>query len=131
MTIKDLVFDSVLRTLRHRLTRMDRVDAESSPVLVSNVMGALLAAAYMARNETSPPDLGHVIIFSSVGELTRQRLHELGRPGYEPYAGRLGLYARSLAWTVYRQALAKHCQPYLEGTIDRTTALQSLVDELG
>jgi hypothetical protein len=26
----------------------------------------------------------------------------------EPYADRLGLYARSLAWTVYRQAVNKH-----------------------
>jgi hypothetical protein len=103
VTIRDLVFDSVLRT----------------------------PAAYRARNETLPPELGHVIIFYSVGELTRQRLHELGRPGYEPYAGRLGLYARSLAWTVYRQALAKHWQLYLEGTIDRTTSLQSLMEELG
>jgi hypothetical protein len=72
-----------------------------------------------------------VIIFYSVGELTRQHLHEHGRPGYEPYADRLGLYARSLAWTVYRQALTKHWQPYLEGTIDRTTAMQRLVEELG
>jgi hypothetical protein len=92
---------------------------------------AALAAAYRVRRETPPPDLGHVLIFYSVGELTRQCLQERGRPGYEPYADRLGLYARSLAWTVYRQALAKHWQPSLDGTIDRTTALQRLVEELG
>jgi len=92
---------------------------------------AAVAAAYRARSETPPPDLGHVLIFYSVGELTRQCLQERGRPGYEPYADHLGLYARSLAWTVYRQALAKHWQPYLDGTIDRTTALQRLVEELG
>lgn len=253
VTIRDLTSDPVLRTLRHRLTRTDRGDEETSPVLVSNVMEALravmpiyrahwwgahdganrrwiaqvlpqladgeawlatrlaqvyggpwpaepirvdltayaswhgaytthapthepphitisstdpanqdggalevlfheashviaswigprglegpleaaLAAAYRARHETPPPDLGHVIIFYSVGELTRQRLQERGRPGYEPYADRLGLYTRSLAWTVYRQALVKHWQPYLDGTIDRTTALQRLVEELG
>jgi hypothetical protein len=89
-----------------------------------------LAAAYRVRRETPPPDLGHVIIFYIVGELTRQCLHERGRPGYEPYADRLGLYTRSLAWTVDRQALAKHWQPYLDGTIDCMTALQGLVEEL-
>jgi hypothetical protein len=90
-----------------------------------------LAAAYRVRRETPPPDLGHVIIFYSVGELTRQCLHARSRPGYEPYADRLGLYARSLPWTVYRRALTKHWQPYLDGTIDRATALQRLVEELG
>jgi hypothetical protein len=253
VTIRDLVFDPVLNMLRHRLTRMDRVDAETSPILVSNAMGALravmpiyrahwweahdsanrrwiaqvlsqladaeawlatrlaqvygghwpaepirvdlsayaswhgayttaaqihapphitisstdpanrdggaletlfheashvmaswigprgaegpleevLAAAYRVRRETPPPDLGHVIIFYTVGELTRQCLHARGRPGYEPYADRQGLYARSLTWTVYRHVLAKHWQPYLDGTVDRTTALQRLVEELG
>lgn len=94
-------------------------------------MPAALAAAYRVRRETPVSDLGHVLIFYSVGELTRQCLQERGMPRYEPYADRLGLYARSLAWTVYRQALAKHWQPYLEGTIDRMTALQRLVEELG
>jgi hypothetical protein len=92
---------------------------------------AALAAAYRARRETPPRDLGHVIIFYSAGELTRQHLHAHGRPGYEPYADRQELYARSLAWTVYRQALVQHWQPYLDGTIDRTTALQRLVEDLG
>jgi hypothetical protein len=92
---------------------------------------AALAAAYRVRREAPPHDLGHVLIFYSVGELTRQCLQERGRPGYEPYADRLGLYARSLAWTVYRQALAKHWQPYLDGTTNRTTALQRLAEELG
>jgi hypothetical protein len=91
-----------------------------------------LGAAYMARRETPPWELGHVIIFYSAGELTRQWLHESGRQAeYEPYAARLGLYARSLRWHRYRQALATHWQPYLDGTIDRTTALQRLVEELG
>jgi hypothetical protein len=92
---------------------------------------AALAAAYKVRRETPPPDLAHVIIFYSVGEITRECLNTRGSPGYEPHADRLGLYDRSLAWTVYRQALAKHWQPYLDGTIDRTTALQRLVEELG
>jgi hypothetical protein len=90
-----------------------------------------LASAYRVRRETPPPDLGHVIIFYSVGELTRQCLQARGRPGYEPYADRLGLYDRLLTWTVYRQALAKHWQPYLDGTIDQATALHRLVEELG
>jgi hypothetical protein len=92
---------------------------------------AAVAAAYRARGETPPPDLGHVLIFYSVGELTRQCLQARGRPGYAPYADRLGLYVRSLAWTIYRQALTQHWQPYLEGTIDRAMALQRLVEELG
>jgi hypothetical protein len=253
VTIRDLVFDPVLKTLRHRLTRMDRGDVEASPVLVSNAMEALravmpiyrahwwgahdganrrwiaqvlpqladtetwlatrlaqvyggpwpaepirvdltayaswhgayttyapthvpphitisstdpanqdggalevlfheashviaswigprgpegpletaLATAYRARRETPPSDLGHVIIFYSAGELTRQRLQARGRPGYEAYADRLGLYDRSLPWTAYRQALATHWQPYLDGTIDRATAMQRLAEELG
>lgn len=91
-----------------------------------------LAAAYRARRATPPGDLGHVIIFYSAGELTRQWLHESGRQaGYKPYAERLGLYARSLSWQRYRQALATHWQPYLDGTLDRSTALQRLVEELG
>jgi hypothetical protein len=98
---------------------------------VEGPLEAALAAAYRARRETPPPDLGHVIIFYSVGELTRQCLQARGRPGYEPYADRLGLYDRSLPWTAYRQALAKHWQPYLDRTIDRPTALQGLVEELG
>jgi len=98
---------------------------------VEGPLEAALAAAYRVRRETPPNDLGHVIIFYSVGDLTRQCLQARGRPGYEPYADRLGLYDRSLAWTVCRQALAKHWQPYLDGTIDRATALQHLVDELG
>ena len=90
-----------------------------------------LAAAYMARRETPPPDLGHVIIFYSTGELTRQWLHESGmQEGYEPYADRLGLYTRSLSWTIYRQALATHWQPCLTGTIDRTTALHRIIEAL-
>jgi hypothetical protein len=112
---------------------------EASHVIASRIgprgpegpLAAALAAAYRARHETPPADLGHVIIFYSVGELVRQHLHARGRPGYEPYADRQGLYARSLAWTAYRQALVQHWQPYLDGTIDRTTALQHLVEELG
>ena len=65
-----------------------------------------------------------MIIFYSAGELTRQWLHESGRQArYEPYADRLGLYARSLSWYRYRQALAKHWQPYLDGTSDRTESI--------
>jgi hypothetical protein len=253
VTIRDLIFDPVLSRLRHRLIRMDRAHAEASPVLISDIMGALqavtpvyrthwwgahddanrrwiaqvlsqladteawlatrlaqiygghwpaepirvdltayaswqgayttgtqaheppritisstdpanqdgaalevlfheashvmaswigprdaegpleeaIAAAYEVRRETPPPDLGHAIIFYSVGELTRECLNTRGRPGYEPHADRLGLYARSLAWTVYRQALAKHWQPYLDGTIDRATALQRRLGHLG
>jgi hypothetical protein len=112
---------------------------EASHVIASGIgprgvegpLEAALAAAYGARRETPPADLGHVIIFYSVGELTRQCLQARGRPGYEPYADRLGLYDRSLPWSAYRQALAKHWQPYLDGTIDRATALQRLVEELG
>lgn len=240
--IRDLIFDHVLKILKHRLTRMDAMDEEASPVLVAEVVAALravmpiysaswwrahdeanrrwmlqlhphvvvaetwfatrlaqvygggwpaepirvdlaayanwagaytthepdhitiastdpayqgdgslevlfheashigglvgpleeaLAAVYRARRETPPPDLWHVMIFYSTGELTRQWLHERGRQeGYEPSADRLGLYTRSHSWTLYRQALATHWQPCLTGTIDCTTALQRIMEAL-
>jgi hypothetical protein len=43
VTIRDLVSDPVLKALRHRVTRIDSVEAEASPVLVSDIMGALRA----------------------------------------------------------------------------------------
>jgi hypothetical protein len=120
---------SALEILFHEASHV--IASGIGPRGVEGPLEAALATAYRARRETPPLDLGHVIIFYSAGELTRQCLQGRGKPGDEPYADRQRLYDRSPAWAAYRRALAMHWQPYLDGTIDRTTALQRLAEELG
>src|SRR5262249_13229771 len=47
--IRDLVFDAVLRTLRHRLSHMDRAEVGTAPVLVAQILAALRAAMPIYR----------------------------------------------------------------------------------
>jgi hypothetical protein len=77
------------------------------------------------QHVTAPPDLWHVIIFYTAGELARRELGKVGDVHYMPYAYRYGVYTRG--WQALRDGVVDEWQPYLDGRTTFDTALAALV----
>lgn len=113
----DLAIEVLFHEASHLLVEPDR-----------GAIGAGLAREAATQKKAIPRDLWHVILFYTVGERTKQRLADLGRPGFQPYAYRHGLYQR--AWPGLIQPLEQHWQPYLEGKSTLEEALRRVVRAL-
>ena len=74
-------------------------------------------------------DLWHAVLFYTVGNAIKQALPTDQKPTFVPYAYRFGLYNHG-AWKVYRMALEKDWQPYLDGKIEFADAIRALVNDL-
>lgn len=103
---------------------------EASHTLVGPRSGAFAEAlARQARAlgmERPPRDAWHILFFHAVGWETGRRLAETGVPGYQPYLVRAGLYER--AWPEWREPLARHWVPYLEGAVGLDEAVRRVLE---
>lgn len=73
-------------------------------------------------------DLWHAVQFYTVGEVVRRYLASQ-QITYTPYADKTGVWKRG-RWPVYRDAIVKAWQPYLDGKSDMNSAVVSLVNTL-
>lgn len=96
----------------------------SHPVAGKKLFDAVNAEA-ARQNIAAPRDLAHVMIFYTVGELTRRELGKGGNAEYKPYAYRYQLYTGG--WQRLRDALERDWQPYLDGKTPYEDALAALV----
>lgn len=95
---------------------------EAAHALIRPVRDAIGAAAD-AQNKIVR-DLWHVVLFVTAGEVVRRRI-----PGYQPYGARLGLYDKG-RWQQYNAVVARHWQPYLDGSLDFDAAITRMVGAL-
>lgn len=77
------------------------------------------------QHVTLPPDLFHVVVFYTAGELARRALGKVGDTHYRPYAYRYDLYSRG--WQPLRDAVIRDWQPFLDGTTTSDAAIAALV----
>ncbi|MBF5042899.1 hypothetical protein FGE12_10915 [Aggregicoccus sp. 17bor-14] len=82
-----------------------------------------LEAELQRQGKEAPPMLWHALLFFTTDELTRRHLPQ----GHVPHAEAQGLYAQNPAWTAFHGAMRQEWRPYLEGRVDRATAMQRLV----
>lgn len=73
---------------------------------------------------TIPRDLSHVLLFYTVGEVTRRHLQSLGE-SYTPFADTAGLYRN--AWERPHQVLKQHWLPYVEGRATFEDTIRNVV----
>ena len=65
------------------------------------------------------------MIFYTTGDLVRRELGMVGDPHYMPYAYRFNVYEKGMS--VYRAALERDWQPWLDGRVPLEDALRNLV----
>jgi len=89
---------------------------ESSHGLIQKVSAAVNGA--VAASNKRANDLWHVVLFYTVGEVTRQELANDG-VSYKPYLYATGLFDR--AWPRFRAPVEQHVQGYIDGktTLDQ------------
>ena len=75
----------------------------------------------------SLPDLWHVVLFYTTGEVVRQTLETRGVQ-YTPYLYATGLFDR--AWPRFRQAVEREWRPYVDGKTTMDDAVKRLVGAL-
>jgi hypothetical protein len=99
---------------------------ESSHAVVSPRTGRVakaIASAAESHHVPVPPDLYHVIIFATSGELARRALVERGVTDYVPLSTEL--FKRS--WPQYREPIEKYWLPYLNGHGTLEEAIDGIV----
>jgi hypothetical protein len=84
-----------------------------------------LAAAARQRGRQLPPELSHLILFYTAGELVRAV-----DPTYVPYAERFGIWSKNGTARRYHKLLGREWQPYLDGRTTLDATVERLVDEL-
>ena len=82
-----------------------------------------LDEAFRAKGAQPPRDLWHVMIFYTASDAVRRTA---GAKGLEPYGERTGLYDRVTGWRSTVRTLEASWQPYLDGAVDRKTALEGV-----
>ena len=94
----------------------------------ADTMGNALAAE--CRTEKKNCDqLWHAVLFYTPGVEIRRALPPAEEASFTPYAYKYGLYNRG-DWPKYRVVLEKDWQKYLDGRIDFTAAIHSMVADL-
>jgi hypothetical protein len=91
---------------------------------LTRVLDHDLEMTFLAQGKEAPRALEHVIIFYTAGELVRRRLGA----GYVPYAEKNGVYRRG--WSNLEAAVRAHWQPWLDGKVDISTAIEQLARSL-
>jgi hypothetical protein len=79
------------------------------------------------QGRSVPEKLWHVMLFYTTGEVVRQTLASQGIEEYIQYADANGVYERA-GWSTYRQAIALHWQPYIDGQTDFNVAIKAVID---
>jgi hypothetical protein len=92
---------------------------EAMHTLDDSVDAAVRRAA--VAQQKGAPDVGHVLIFYTAGELTRQRV-----AGHVPYAEATGLWRRNRTWG----ALLPHVQTAWQPYLDRRASFEKAISEL-
>ncbi len=96
------------------------------------LVGALappLTAAFEQRGAEIPRDLWHVLIFATSGGAVQRTLAADGIEGYEHYGVRTGLYSLG-TWAALSQAVEEPWEAFLDGRVDRETALARIAEAL-
>ena len=106
-------------------TALEVLFHEASHGLVGPLQQAITAEARMQNRSLPKPDLWHAVLFYTTGAAVKRELGE----GYVPCAYKNGLWAR--AWPMYREPLERIWQPYVDGKIDRKTAISRLIEAAG
>jgi hypothetical protein len=89
---------------------------------IDDVFSDAARTAATAQGKRVPSELGHVLIFYTAGEVTRQRI-----PGHVPYAEWVGLWSRVARWNSMLPMVRAHWQPYLEGRGSFDDAINGLI----
>ena len=84
-----------------------------------------LQAAFASRGATAPRDLWHYFLFATAGGAVSRAL----AGGYVPYGERAGVYARGPGPT-FVPVLDEHWGAFLDGSIERATALARIAEAL-
>jgi hypothetical protein len=82
-----------------------------------------LEQRFRARGKEAPPDLWHVLLFFTAGEVLRSL-----RGDYQTYAELFGLYRGD--WERYRRVMAACWRPFLDGKVGREDALEAIAGAL-
>jgi len=91
----------------------------------------LIERAFDAIGEETPPDLWHMTIFYTAGEITRSVLRddaELGEPGYQTYAETAGIWERRDDNRRAFAALDAHWKPALEAQRGYAEAMRKVAE---
>lgn len=96
---------------------------------VDSHLAKMVADEAIRQQVEVAPDLWHVLLFYTTGEIVKRELGKRNNPDYQPYADRFGLYTG--AWEKIRAALERHWQPYLNGDVTLAAALRDVVREVG
>jgi len=107
----------------YRGTRSVEMLFHESMHTLDDSLGSALDRAASPRRKHVPRELGHVLIFYTAGEVTRQRF-----PGHEPYAESQGLWARVRPWAELLPLVRARWQPWLEGRVTFEQAISGLVE---
>jgi hypothetical protein len=99
-------------------------EASHTSAIGGRLFNAIRAAAARQQVNT-PPDLLHVVVFYTAGELARRVLGKVGDEHYMPYAYRYDVYSRG--WQSLRDAVVKNWQPHLDGAVSFTAAVDAIV----
>jgi CubicO group peptidase (beta-lactamase class C family) len=101
---------------------------EASHVLMDRTdpVRKALDDAASAAGYKLPPDLWHVVLFYTTGEVVQAALERDGAP-YKPML--YAMFERPV-WTEYRGALETEWKPYVEGKRDLATAAKMLVENV-
>ncbi|MEM7203687.1 MAG: hypothetical protein AAF628_25710 [Planctomycetota bacterium] len=113
--------DAALETLFHEVSHTD---------VMFSVLQGELGAAFAARDTEPPRDLWHLFIFVTAGDAVQRALAASGDAGYTHYGERTGLYRRD-PWGDQWPWLREHWIAYLDGRIDRATALARITAAAG
>jgi hypothetical protein len=100
---------------------------EASHSFASTMTDALFAECGVERKQCG--DLWHAVLFYTAGVETRRALPSADQVNFIPYAYRYGLYDRG-DYPKYRRVLETDWQAYLDGRIDFSNVIRSMVAHL-
>jgi hypothetical protein len=99
-------------------------EASHASAIGGRLFNAIGASAARQQVNT-PPDLFHVVVFYTAGELARRALGKVGDAHYMPYAYRYDVYSRG--WQRLRDTVVQQWHPHLEGTVSFADAVDGIV----
>jgi hypothetical protein len=95
----------------------------------SGAIGPEIQLAARTAGVLAPRELWHAIIFYTSGELARKALRERGITDYRPYIYKESMFDR--AFFGLKQPIETYWQSYLDGRMDRGSAITAIVEATG